>query len=149
MFCVCTVDALDKKIEELRTNDSCRGWVAAIAVVPRIRLKDGSYVSKGLINKYNIQQCKHNLDMVGWMKGPFGITNIFENNSLLLLSGHEMWTNILLMYIVSTLPVRVWLICCLQNKLQLTYLQYMFFSIENILPCLYLYAHNYFSKNVI
>ena len=78
VFCVCTVNALDKTIEALRTNDPCQGWVAAVAVVPSIRLKNGSYVSKGFcnVNKRNIQHSKRNLDVVGWMKGPFGITTI-------------------------------------------------------------------------
>ncbi|KAI0234156.1 hypothetical protein LSAT2_015670 [Lamellibrachia satsuma] len=39
------VAALDALIIQLRGNDSCQGWVAAVAVVPRIRLSDNKYPS--------------------------------------------------------------------------------------------------------
>ncbi|KAK2192084.1 hypothetical protein NP493_39g03012 [Ridgeia piscesae] len=84
-----TVDALDKTIEELRTNDPCQGWVAAVAVVPSIRLKNGSIPSNSDEQLDATRRLANYLRRTSWR---FGMCN----NDLVIVRSHtagKLWTS--------------------------------------------------------
>ncbi|KAI0209697.1 hypothetical protein LSAT2_005588, partial [Lamellibrachia satsuma] len=71
------VDTLDKQIRMLRENEACDGWVASIAIVPRIRLNDCMYPSTDaeeldatkdfadhLLKSWKSGDCRNNLVIV-------------------------------------------------------------------------------------